>query len=473
VTTTQTVMLVVIVVLLIASSFLALAETALTRMSEARAMALVEEGRAGAKRLLKLVGHPERFLNVVLLVLLVCQLAQATLVAILADQLFGPWGVVAAVAVSVVVVFVLAEAAPKTWAIQHIDRAALLAAPPVAALARFWPLRALSRVLIGMANVLLPGKGLKKGPFVSEEELLAIVDVAVADEVIEREERELISQIIEFGDTIVREVMVPRPDMVTVDADFRVADVVEVVLLNGRSRIPVCADGIDDIVGIVYAKDLMRAERDGNAAAPVGTLVRPAHFVPETKRVAALLPEMQAQQFHMAIVVDEYGGTAGLVTMEDLIEELVGEITDEFDLEEIAVEPMTDGTFRVAGGLPIDEVNEALGIVLPEGDWDTLGGLVLHIAGHVPAEGEVVECEGHVFTVERVQGRRIAKVRVLPAPPSADDEDDGDRSDRGSRSEKADKAEKEKADRSEKDRSGEVPPAEGGTERPERAESGR
>jgi putative hemolysin len=470
VTTTQTVMLAVIFVLLVASSFLALAETALTRMSAARTMALVEEGRSGAKRLLKLVGHPERFLNVVLFVLLACQLAQATLVAILADQLFGPWGVVAAVAVSVVVVFVLAEAAPKTWAIQHIERAALLAAPPVAALARIWPLRVLSRVLIGMTNLILPGKGLKKGPFVSEEELLAIVDVAVADEVIEREERQLISQIIEFGDTIVREVMVPRPDMVTVDADFRVADVVEVVLLNGRSRIPVCADGIDDIVGIVYAKDLMRAERDGDAAAPVGTLVRSAHFVPESKRVAALLPEMQAQQFHMAIVVDEYGGTAGLVTMEDLIEELVGEITDEFDLEEIAIEPMTDGTFRVAGGTPIDEVNEALAIQLPEGDFDTLGGLVLHITGHVPAEGEVVECEGHVFRIEGIQGRRIAKVRVTPAPPADEDEDDADRSDKPDKAERGEKAERsDMGDKSAKSPKG----AEGDATASERAESGR
>jgi putative hemolysin len=447
VSTTQTVMLVVILVMLVASTFLALAETALTRVSVARAQGMVDEGRSGATRLLTLVGHPERFLNVVLLVLLACQLVQATLTAILADQLFGGWGVVGGVVLSVVVVYVLAEAAPKTWAIQHLDRAALIAAGPVATLARIWPLRVLSRVLIGLANVILPGKGLKKGPFVSEEELLAIVDVAVADEVIEREERQLISQIIEFGDTIVREVMVPRPDMVTVDADFRVADVVEVVLLNGRSRIPVCADGIDDIVGIVYAKDLMRAERDGNASSPVGTLVRSAHFVPETKRVAALLPEMQAQQFHMAIVVDEYGGTAGLVTMEDLIEELVGEITDEFDLEEVAVEPMTDGSFRIAGATPVDEVNEALDIELPEGDWDTLGGLVLHIAGHVPAEGEVVECERHVFQVERVQGRRIAKVRVTPAPPSAGDDDVDDRDkpakgDRAVTSDKADKADK-------------------------------
>jgi CBS domain containing-hemolysin-like protein len=209
--------------------------------------------------------------------------------------------------------------------------------------------------------------------------------------------------------------------MVTVDSDFRVADGMEVVLLNGRSRIPVCGENIDDVVGVVYAHDLMRAERDGKADAMVGELVRDAHFVPETKRVAALLPEMQAQQFHIAIVVDEYGGTAGLVTMEDLIEELVGEIADEFDLEEPMVEPLAGGDFRVQASMAIDEVNDALGIELPEGDWDTLGGLVFHLAGHVPAEGEVVECDGHVIRVERVQGRRIERVKVVPAPPAADD----------------------------------------------------
>ncbi|MCU0310267.1 MAG: hemolysin family protein [Acidimicrobiales bacterium] len=415
-TTSQAVMITAIVVLLLVSVFLALAETALTRMTRTKAVALLEDERRGAKRLLELVAHPERFLNVVLLVVLVAQLVQATLTGIVSAQLFGAWGVAVATFLNVVVVFVLAEAAPKTWAIEHPERAALIAAPPVSALARFGPLRLLSRGLIGLTNVILPGKGLKEGPFVSEEELLAMVDVAVEEEVIEREERQLISQIIEFGDTIVREVMVPRPDMVTVDTDFRVADVMEVVLLNGRSRIPVLGEGIDDVVGVVTAKDLMRAERDGRADEPVLAFVRPAEFVPETKRVAALLPEMQARTFHMAIVVDEYGGTAGLVTMEDLIEELVGEIVDETDREEPMVEPLPGGAVLVQAQMGIDEVNDLLGLELPEGDWDTLGGLVFHLAGHVPAEGEVVEADGRLLHVERVKGRRIATIRVDPAP---------------------------------------------------------
>src|SRR6188472_2932539 len=204
-TSSEVAMLVVIVVLLLVSVFLAMAETALTRMTRSKAQALAEEGRWGSARLLELVSHPERFLNGVLLVVLVCQLVQATLTGVLADRLFGGWGIAVATFVNVVLVFVLAEAAPKTWAIEHPEQAALVSAPPVSALVRFWPLRLISRALIGLTNVILPGKGLKEGPFVSEEELLALADVAVEEEVIEAEERELIEQIIEFGDTIVRE----------------------------------------------------------------------------------------------------------------------------------------------------------------------------------------------------------------------------------------------------------------------------
>jgi CBS domain containing-hemolysin-like protein len=410
--TTEWAMLATIVVLLLVSVFLAMAETALTRMTRSKAQALADDNRWGANRLLELVSHPERFLNGVLLVVLVCQLVQATLTGVLADRLFGPWGIAVATFVNVVLVFVLAEAAPKTWAIEHPEQAALVAAPPVAAMVRFWPLRIISRGLIGLTNVILPGKGLKEGPFVSEEELLALADVAVEEEVIDAEERELIEQIIEFGDTIVREVMVPRPDMLSIDADFRVADAMEVVLMNGRSRVPVCGDGIDDIVGIAYAKDLMRAGRDGGDGAPVSEVVRAAHFVPETKRIAQLLPEMQARKFHMAIVVDEYGGTAGLVTLEDLLEELVGEIVDEFDREDPMIEPQADGSVKVQARMAIDEVNDLLRSELPEGDWDTIGGLMFHLLGHVPDEGETTTCDGHLLTAEQVQGRRIGVVRV-------------------------------------------------------------
>ena len=388
-----------------------------------------DDGRPGSRSLVWLVAHPERFLNPVLLVVLVCQLVQASLTGIVANSLFGGWGVAIATFVNVVIVFVLAEAAPKTWAIQHPEQAALLSARPVALLARFWPVRMLSRGLIGMANVVLPGKGLKQGPFVSEEELLALADAAVEDAVIEEEERTLIGQIIEFGDTIVREVMTPRPDMITVVAEFRVDDVMEVMILNGLSRVPVCGEGIDDIVGVVYAKDLMRAERDGHGDRTVGELMRAASFVPETKRIAELLPEMQAGKVHLSVVVDEYGGTAGLVTLEDLLEELVGEIFDEYDRDEAAVERLPGGDVRVNGAMPVDEVNDLLDGELPEGDWDTVGGLMFHLLGHVPTEGEQIECEGLILRAERVARRRIGRVRIERLVPKEihHDEDEDER----------------------------------------------
>jgi magnesium and cobalt exporter, CNNM family len=416
--------LIAIVLLIALSGFFAMSETALTRTNKVRAIALEEEGDKRAGTLGRLVEHPERFLNPVLLLVLTTQLVAATLVGYLADNLFGPWGLAIATAFEVVVIFVFAELAPKTWAVQHPDRAALAVARPIAALVRFPLLRAISRAMIGLSNVIIPGKGLKQGPFVSEEELLAMADVAVEEDVIEREERALIHSIIEFGDTVVREVMVPRPDMVTVAAGTSVRDVMEIAISAGFSRIPAYEQGIDDIVGIVYVKDLIRAQREA-ADRPVRDLLRPAKFVPETKHVSELMREMQAEKFHMAIVVDEYGGTAGLVTLEDLIEELVGEIVDEYDVEEPSIEPLPGGDVRVNGRMPIDEVNELTHAHLPEGDWDTVAGLVFNLLGHVPTEGEAVEFNGHRLQAEKVQGRRIGRVRITrlaPQPPAEEEE---------------------------------------------------
>ncbi|HEX2023879.1 MAG TPA: hemolysin family protein [Acidimicrobiales bacterium] len=407
--------------LILAAAFLAMAETSLTRTNRVKAISLAEEDRRGSQALLRLVEHPEEFLTPVLLLVLLCHLTAATLVGIVAERNFGALGVAVATVFEVVVIFVTAEAVPKTFAVQHPDRTSLLVAPLVSMVVRFPPIRLISRALIGLSNVIVPGKGLKEGPFVSEEELLAMADVAVEEDVIEREERQLIHSIIEFGDTVVREVMIPRPDMVAVEARASTSDVMEVVMSAGRSRIPAYEQGIDDIAGIVYAKDLMRAMRDGKGDEPVRSLVRPARFVPETKRVAELLPEMQREKAHMAIVVDEYGGTAGLVTLEDLIEELVGEIVDEYDVEESPVEPLPNGDVRVNARMPIDELNELLQVEFPEGDYDTVGGLVYNLLGHVPTEGETVDYDGHSLRAEKVQGRRIGRVRITkPAPPSAE-----------------------------------------------------
>ncbi|MGH9236385.1 MAG: hemolysin family protein [Acidimicrobiales bacterium] len=415
VTSTDVWLLVAVVVLLTLAMVLAAAETALTRVSRPRAEDLAHEHGRRGDALLELVSRPEQFVTTVVFLLLVCQIVQATLVGILADRLFGVVGVVVAIAIDVIVVFVLAEAAPKTWAVLDPERVGLAIARPVRRVAQFPPLRLAARGLIGLTNLVLPGRGLTQGPFVSsEEQLLAVAELGVEEGVIEEEERALIESIIEFGDTLVREVMVPRPDMVTVASDFRVGDVMEVFLLNGYSRLPVCGEGPDDVVGLAYAKDLMGAERDGKQDAPVLELARPARFVPETKRVPEMLREMQRDKFHMAIVVDEYGGTAGLVTLEDLIEELVGEIADEFDVDDPMVEPVAGGGIRVHGRTALDQVNDLLRARLPEGDWDTIGGLLYDQLGHVPVEGESVRLAGWRLTAQRIQGRRIGRVTITP-----------------------------------------------------------
>jgi putative hemolysin len=414
------VLLVVVVLLIAVTGFLAMSETALTRTSKVKAVTLVEEGRKRSKTLLRLVENIDRVLPVVLFALELCTLVAATLVGVVAEHAFGGIGVVVATAFEVVVIFVVAELAPKTWAVQHSERAALATSPAIRLLVAFRPIGWVTRALISVTNALLPGKGMKSGPYTSDEMLRAIADEAAEEEVIEHDERTLIHSIIDFGDTVVREVMVPRPDMVAVESYARISDVIDIVIAAGFSRIPVYSQGIDDIVGIVYVKDLMRAEREGNGDGQVSAVMREAHFTPESKRVSELMREMQAGKFHMSLVVDEFGGTAGLVTLEDLIEELIGEITDEYDIEETPTEKLEDGTLVVNARMPVDEVNELLEedeqAELPEGDdWDTVGGLLYSLLGHVPSEGESAEVEGHVLIAERVQGRRIGRVRIAGA----------------------------------------------------------
>ena len=226
------------------------------------------------------------------------------------------------------------------------------------------------------------------------------------------EERELISSIIEFGDTIVREVMMPRTDMVTLPASASTDEAVDLVLEAGRSRVPLTGENVDDIVGILYARDLLELYDQHSPPRPCLEIAHEPYFVPETKPIADLLREMQANQRHLAIVVDEFGGTAGLVTIEDLLEEIVGEIVDEYDTEEPMVVPLEEGGLLVDARLDVDDLATALGIEFPDADWDTVGGLILGLAGRVPKTGESFEYDDLLLTAEQVQGRRVALVRV-------------------------------------------------------------
>jgi CBS domain containing-hemolysin-like protein len=418
--------IVAILVILVILAGLSLAEMGLSRISKPKAAAMVDKGHKSGPALLKLVGDPERWVNPVLLSVNILQTIQAYLTGIIGSR-FGFAGSIALVALNVVVFFVLAESIPKTYAVLFPERAALVTARPTLALVRFAPLRLVSRGLIGLTNWLMPGKGLKKGPFVSEQELLGIVEAAAEDEVIEHEERQLIESIIEFGDTVAREVMVPRPDIVYLHVDDTVSASLDVGIAQGFSRLPVFSEDEDDVVGVAYTKDLMKAEREGHGMKRVADLVRPVHFVPENKPVARLMREMQAEKFHLAMVADEYGGIAGLVTLEDCLEELVGDIVDEYDTEEAEIQRLPDGDYLVDGGTAVGDLNELLDVSIPDEDWDTVGGFVFGTLGHVPTVGEHVDFAGWRFAAEEIDGRRVRRVRIGVAPGWDEEHDAVDR----------------------------------------------
>jgi CBS domain containing-hemolysin-like protein len=404
-------------------SLLALAESSLTRMTRVRALSLQEEGRRNAALLVKLETDPPRYLNSVYLSVMIVQNGSAVLVAFLAERTFGGLGVTLATLVFTLLYFVFVEAMAKTFGVLHSARVALFLAPLVYFLGRVLALP--TRALIGLANVLLPGRGLKQGPFVSEEEIRSMAQVGSEEGSIEEGEKELIHSIFEFGDTIVREVMVPRPDIVAMEDDKTLRDVQALVLEHGYSRVPVYHEDLDNVAGMIYAKDVLKALHQGKHDAPLREIVREPHYIPETKKVAELLREMQRDKFHIALVTDEYGSVSGLVTLEDLLEELVGEIADEYDREEPELVPVGDGSYRVSGKASIDDVNDLLNVELPDEEWDTVAGLMLELFGRIPKSGDEVTFEGLTFTAEEVQGRRISKV-LIAMQPDPDGERDGE-----------------------------------------------
>ena len=408
-------MLLVIVVLLFVLIFLSLAEMSMSQMTKPRAAALAEKGAKSGKALVRLAAQPAMWVNPLLLLINVSQTVQATLTGIVANSLFGPAGVAVGVTLNVVLFFVLAEAVPKTYALLNPIKGATITARPIAFIVRFWPLRMTSGLLIRLTNVIVKGKGLAQGPFIGEQEFLGIVEAAAQDSVIEHEERELIESVIEFGDTMVREIMVPRHDVVFLDDDMTVTLALDKAVVEGFSRLPVFRkddDDVDDVVGIVYVKDLVIAERSGNGATILRDLVRTVEVVPETKLVADLMRGMQAKKFHMVIVADEYGTVTGLATLEDCLEELVGEIVDEHDEEDDSLRMLPNGDLLVDGSMPIGRLNDEISTKIPENEYDTIGGFIFGMLGRVPVIGDSVEHQGWKFSTEELDGRRVHKVRV-------------------------------------------------------------
>ena len=401
------------------------ADAAVASSSRARAEELAGEGRAGARRLATLLEDPARHLNTALFLRLLCEISATVLVAQLVrdawDAAFWP-AAITSIVVMLVVSFVVIGVAPRTLGRQHSERVALWSAAPLSAITTI--LGPVPRVLILVGNAITPGRGFREGPFSTETELRELVDLAEASAVIESGERRMIHSVFELGDTSAREVMVPRNDVVYIERHKNLRQTMSLFLRSGFSRVPVIGDNLDDVLGFAYLKDLVRRDfeaPDVEFTQRVEEVMRPASFVPDSKPVDALLSEMQAKRQHIAVVVDEYGGTAGLVTIEDVLEEIVGEITDEYDEEEVEVEQLEDGSARVSPRYPVDDLDELFGFDVEEEDVDSVGGLMAKHLGLVPIPGSSVEAHGLRFTAEDAAGRRnkIGTVLISRIDPAS------------------------------------------------------
>jgi CBS domain containing-hemolysin-like protein len=415
-------------VLVVLAGVFSAADAALTTYSRARAEELVGEGRAGARRLVALLDDRARYLNTAILLRLLCETGAAVLLTLEVLRWYdgSVWPtILTAVAVMLVVSFVVIGVAPRTLGRQHPDRVAPVAATILTGATRV--LGPIPQLLILVGNAITPGRGFRTGPFSTETELRELVDYAEASAVIESGERAMIHSVFEFGDTIAREVMVPRGDVVYIERYKNLRQTLSLFLRSGFSRVPVIGDNLDDIVGFAYLKDVVRRDfedPDVEFTQRVGEVMRPALYVPESKPVDALLSEMQSSRQHIAVVVDEYGGTAGLVTIEDLLEEIVGEITDEYDAEQVETESLADGSVRVSSRFPIDDLDELFGFDVDDEDVDSVLGLMAKHLGRVPIPGSHVETHGLRFVAEAATGRRNKIESVLVSRLPEDDADD-------------------------------------------------
>jgi CBS domain containing-hemolysin-like protein len=410
----STAFLVLAVLLVLAAGVFAASEAAITVASHARAEDLARQGRTGAKQLVLLLGDRPRHVNLLLLLRLACEMGATVLVTVVALRVAESeaWALVVAVLIMLVASYVLVGVGPRTLGRQHPYGIGLKIAVPVRVLARL--LNPLTRLLILIGNMITPGKGFREGPFSTEVELRELVDLAGERGVVAAGEREMIHSVFELGDTLAREVMVPRTEIIWIEQTKSARQALALCLRSGFSRIPVIGDSVDDIVGLVTLKDLTRIvlETTDAAGPAVVELMRPATFVPDTKRLDELLREMQISRGHLAIAVDEYGGTAGLLTIEDIVEEIVGEITDESDREEHRpVEHLEDGTVRVSSRLPVEYLGELFDVELDDSDVETVGGLLAQRLGRVPLPGAETEIAGLRLRAEGGKDHR-GRIRI-------------------------------------------------------------
>jgi CBS domain containing-hemolysin-like protein len=386
------------IVLIGLGGLFAAVDAAISAVSVARVHELVRDQRTGAVRLAKVMADRPRYINLVVLLRIICEItATALLVVHLRHNLGRGWGLLAAAATMVVISFVVIGVGPRTLGRQNAYSISLVAALPLQVISVL--LAPISRLLVVLGNMLTPGRGFRNGPFASEIELREVVDLAQQRGVVAADERRMIQSVFELGDTPAREVMVPRTEMIWIESDESADHAISLAVRSGHSRIPVIGENVDDVVGVVYLKDAVQQTHHSSNGArdtPVAQVMRPAVFVPDSKPLDALLREMQRDRNHMALLVDEYGAIAGLVTIEDVLEEIVGEIADEYDAAEVApVEDLGDNRFRVSARLPIEDVGELYGLEFDEHlDVDTVGGLLALELGRVPLPGAEVVSHG-------------------------------------------------------------------------------
>ncbi|GAB3264204.1 hemolysin family protein [Kineosporia babensis] len=403
------------IVLTVVAGLAAASEAALSRIGRSHAADLQTQGRRGAAAVVKVADSPAPVLSVATLLRVVAEVGAVVAVTFATIRVLGlhwPSGLVAGL-IMAGASFVMVGVGPRTLGRQYAENVALVVAPPLVALTTV--LAPLTRLLVLIGNAVTPGSGLRDGPFASEAELRQYVDIAQESQLIELGEQKMIHSVIDLGDTLAREVMVPRTDVVSVERDRNLHDAMSLFLRSGFSRVPVVGGGLDDPVGILYLKDVarrMHEHPDAGLTQRVESIMRRPVFVPDSKPVDALLREMQ-HAGHAAIVVDEYGGTAGLVTIEDILEEIVGEIADEYDQAEAEVENLPDGRHRVSSRMHLDELGELFGVEIEDEEVDTVGGLLSKGLGRVPIAGSTTAVQGLLLTADTFEGRRHNLATVL------------------------------------------------------------
>lgn len=406
--------LILLVILLILSSFFSASEIAIFSSNKIRMKKYAEDGNKDAIIIERLLENPNKALNTILIGNNIVNLGAAALATSVAIEFFGSVGIGIAAGLITLLILIFGEITPKGFAAKNADKVALVVARPMSFLVYlFGPVVWILNVLTNPLIKALGGEPGRTFPRITQEELKMLVELGEEEGVVERREKEMIDGIFEFGEKTAKDVMLPRIDMDCIEINSTLEEAFKALLKDRHSRMPVYEGGVDNIVGILNSKDLLHSIKDKKYASTIREIIRPAYFIPKSKKLSDLLKEFQKNRIHMAIVVDEYGGTAGLITLEDVLEEIVGDILDEYDALETNIQIIDEKTALVDAKTNIDEVNEALGTNLPSGEYETIGGLIFDRLGKIPVPGEKIEVDGKLLIVENMRGRRISRVKII------------------------------------------------------------